>query len=837
MSRGRLIVLVLVVFAVGGGEAWCGEQPRLDVYGDPLPDGALARLGTARLRHADGFLLHFTADGKTLISAGQDQTVRFWDLESGKLQRLQRLPQSLLLMALSADGKTAVLRGEENLHLWNIAAAKETSRIATGKLNGVKQFNDVVLSPDGKIVAAGNRAGGVRLWDVVSGKERTRYATKDKWIKKLAFASDGKTLAAVGNAHLFVWNVADGKELYVKPVQSTRFFTLPFSADGKLLALPSQYALGLYDAATGKDEPPLPFDVDKNQFRNFEVAFAPDKRTLAIGFEDQLILWDHQRRAEVKRLPGYHAYGGTLHWLGFSPDGKRLASLRRGKIALWDVASGKQLLERPSHSAEINGVTASPDGKFVASAAGGDRAVRLWDAHTGKPLHVWPMPHRRIAPLFFTSDSGSLIAGGLGGDCRMWDTRGGKERRVFALPKDNKDDIEQISALTLSADGKRLTAISLRRTNDKGIFKGQRFRTSWNVADGKVVQRGSLVCDSRPFTFFEELSRDGRFLTTCGQGSFSLYDVAADRPVPTPRSFTFSPAAFSADSKLLAVGGHQGMTAEAARVLLRDLESNTQVLSLAAGRVWHRVFSPDGRYLLTVGESELRLWELASGKEALRQRVSEHPTAPGTSSFATCLAFSADGRSAVMGMHDSNVLIWDLAPATRRKRRLNAEDLTHLWSDLASADAARAYQAAAMLIADPEHAVPFLREHQPPVKEDAPRIRRLIADLDSDQFPVRNAAVKELEKMDDAAHAVLRQALKGAPTLELRRRIETLLSVSWLVQAPQKLRQIRAVMVLEQIGDAEARRVLQRLAEGATEARQTREAKAALQRLGKRSGR
>ncbi len=117
------------------------------------------------------------------------------------------------------------------------------------------------------------------------------------------------------------------------------------------------------------------------------------------------------------------------------------------------------------------------------------------------------------------------------------------------------------------------------------------------------------------------------------------------------------------------------------------------------------------------------------------------------------------------------------------------------------------------------------------MKEDAPRIRRLIADLDSEQFTVREAAVKELEKLDDAAFALLRQALKNKPSLELRRRIEPLLSVPWLVQAPEKLRQIRAVTVLEQSGDAEARKVLERLAGGAAEARQTREAKAALQRL------
>jgi hypothetical protein len=180
---------------------------------------------------------------------------------------------------------------------------------------------------------------------------------------------------------------------------------------------------------------------------------------------------------------------------------------------------------------------------------------------------------------------------------------------------------------------------------------------------------------------------------------------------------------------------------------------------------------------------------------------------------------------------NTTILVWDLAPATRQNIELAAADLAGLWDDLADVDAPRAYRAIGTLIADPQRSVPYLREHLQPVKEDAPRIRRLIADLDSDQFSVRDAAWKELEKMDDAAHGVLRQALKDASSLELRRRIQLLLSDAL---SPRKLRQIRAIAVLEQIGNAEARRVLERLASGAAEARQTREAKAALERLARR---
>src|SRR5262249_25239968 len=60
------------------------KQVRVDAYGDPLPDGALARLGTVRLRQGSWILsLSLAADGKLLASSGIAD-VRLWDLSSGK---------------------------------------------------------------------------------------------------------------------------------------------------------------------------------------------------------------------------------------------------------------------------------------------------------------------------------------------------------------------------------------------------------------------------------------------------------------------------------------------------------------------------------------------------------------------------------------------------------------------------------------------------------------------------------------------------------------------------------------------------------------------------------
>src|SRR5262249_9561948 len=119
---------------------------------------------------------------------------------------------------------------------------------------------------------------------------------------------------------------------------------------------------------------------------------------------------------------------------------------------------------------------------------------------------------------------------------------------------------------------------------------------------------------------------------------------------------------------------------------------------------------------------------------------------------------------------------------------------------------------------------------------DAKRLEKLFADLDSDTFTVREAAARELDQLGDAAVAAYRRALEQQPSPERRPRIEKLLSnLEGRSVSGDELRGIRVIDVLEQIATPEARRLLEKLATGAPEARITREAKSALGRFAQRS--
>lgn len=203
------------------------------------------------------------------------------------------------------------------------------------------------------------------------------------------------------------------------------------------------------------------------------------------------------------------------------------------------------------------------------------------------------------------------------------------------------------------------------------------------------------------------------------------------------------------------------------------------------------------------------------------------------------MAFAADGKAAASGSADSTALAWDLGGLDAPKglpAELTPADVDVLWAALEGDDAAKAGEAVWRLAAAPKSSLPYLRGRlKPAAGADARGLAKLLADLDDDDFDVREKATQDLTALGRAAEPALRAALAKGPSLEAKTRIERVLAaLARATFSAEQIRTLRAVEVIEHAAAPEARELLEALAKGASDSPLTRDAKAALARLAAR---
>jgi RNA polymerase sigma factor (sigma-70 family) len=631
------------------------DTPRADFHGDPLPSDALARMGTLRWRHGGAvFFVGLTHKGKQLVTASQDGWFRVWDTDTGKeLRRFGRPYQGR-----PGDGPP---RGRSVF------------------FDGVPAI--VALSPDGRLLAAGDQTGvarvwqddGIHVWDVDSGKQL--WSTKREGAAAgLTFTPDGKTLVTWGWRGLRQWEAASGKPSTRLPPLAEAEVNRPqgaappftFSPAGKLLA-------GVLLDRETAGQPPLRGRTEEDRVRGRFGKIISMVR-----------VWEVKSGKVVRDIKGQL---GEFGCLAFSPDGKRLVlpSPAEGSIRVWDLAAGKQgqLLQGRLPVRHLFALAFAPDGKLLASKEA-NRVIRLWDLSTGKELRPLQGPFDPsgagevvgghtpglASGLVFSADGKVLFSGSSKSLVRRWDVATGQELTSVG-------HTEGIQAAVVAPDGRTVTtqaADGLRQ---------------WDRVSGKEIQRLLLPQGAALAT----LSPDGRVLAFIVDHSVRLWDLATRREVrrwrlPGREFKTYHPSwlyqmCFSANGRVLAAKSYEGtifLWASTGKEI-ETFSPETGRSRETAGHYNHEsafTLSPDGKMLArvevispwpleTLGDappskrrpstSVLRLYDVTGGRKL---HEAQSPVA------ISAAVFSPDSRTLVTANRDYTLSLWEATTGRRR---------------------------------------------------------------------------------------------------------------------------------------------------------------------------
>ena len=571
-------------------------------------------VSVATLRGHEGpvFSIALSADGKRIVSASGDGTIKVWDAEQvgEALLTMTGHGEAVHAIAFSIDGKRIVSAGEDRtIKVWDAANGGAALLTLRGHEEAIAS---VALSGDGKRIVSGSWDGTIKVWDAEKGGEAllTLHGHEGvaNAVRSVAISADGKRIVSASDDETIkVWDAEkEGEALLTLRGHEQGVRTIALSADGKWIVSGGvDKTIKLWDAEKGGE---ALVTLRGHESVVTSIALTTDgKRIVSASGDNMIKVWDAEKGGQA--LLTLRGHEDSVRSIAISADGKRIVSASVDKsIKLWDTEKGSEaMLTLRGLEQHVHSVALSADGKRIVSGSW-DKTIKVWDAvKGGEALLTLRGLQESSHAIAFSADGRRIVSDGgkpgKPGEIMVWDAVNGGEALLTLRGHD-----EAVTCVALSADGKRIASGSgdwlLEKPGDIKV---------WDAKNGGAA-----------------------LLTLRGHGG----------PVHC--------IALSADGKRIVSGSHDRT------IKVWDAVKGGEALHTLRGHqeaVTSVALSADGKRIVSASwesgkPGEIKVWDAENGSEAML-------TLRGHEAAVTSVAFSFEGKRIVSGSDDKTIKVWD----------------------------------------------------------------------------------------------------------------------------------------------------------------------------------
>jgi WD40 repeat protein len=563
----------------------------------------------------------FSPDGKLLVSASSDRTIKVWNVNGNLVQTLSGHTNWVTSVAVSPDNKLIASASRDNMvRIW--AIDESTGKFRENSVAMLKGHEgpvmDVCFSPNGETIASASEDTTVRLWRPNGTLLKTLRGGHERWVNCVAFNPNGKELVS-GSADrtLIIWSI-NGTLLKTLKGHDSFVETVAFEPRGQAII------------SGARDRTVKLWGADGALIRTFyghsekvwSVAYAPDGKTIASAAWDRTIkIWETDGTL-IKTLTGH---GDVINSIAFSPDGKSLASASRDTtVKLWNIR-GNPLLKITGHTDEVNSAVLSANSELIASG-GKDKNLNIWQLN-GALVASSAGHNDRIHAVCFSPDGQLIVSASADSSIKMWNTSG---KEIDTLNGHRAD----VYSLSFRSDGQVFASCSA--DNSVRIWRSDGV---WLQTLNGHTSEVYAVC----------FSPDGSMLATAGRDKIiNLWSWNGDL------IYTFEGHSaevfclcFNPDNNLLASGSMD----QSVKIWSTD-GALLKTLNGHSAEVRGICFSPDGTTIASASEdTTIQLW--STDGTLLR-------TFNGHSAAVRSVSFSQDGKTLISAGADHAIILWNL---------------------------------------------------------------------------------------------------------------------------------------------------------------------------------